>query len=863
MAVENDRVAKQFERSFGPAAKRAHDQVLALGAVIPKTNTELEESAIYLNNFAQGLGFAGPQAAALSVQLMKMAADLAGFSGKTFEEALEGLERGLMGSTKGLKSMGVALQASQVEQEAYRLGLLGIGQELTPVGTAMATFSLLSKQAGKWTGEAAKIAESAQGQWRMVGRDFLQLADDASNVLIPALMSLARVLREFVSWLRDIPTWLVKLVAGLVGFAAVMGPVIYLVANLIKYLSLLKVAIGLLAGANGLAGLVGLLAAPQVVGALVLIAGAVGALILVWRAFNKEVTKTPKPEDMAPPIDVAALLKMGGNDPSATTKGDPLQQMQKHASGLTAVFTDAMQFGNGVADVLAEMIKLQAKSAALWAQQTDKSGEFAVGLREIQRRMQDIVETVGVARGTQSPEGASRALVSPGQLNFDLARSRIDEMTQLRAREAAMRLADDFDAARVALVSWKEDLRNSTRDLALRFHRLLLPDTFKASDEGFVKAGENQRAISNDLALREVLLRLPDGFQAARLAAVEMGEESRSVGNSFHTNMAKLQQSWASPRMVGTGAMAGLEAAVMSVTSAFTPMALIITMVNKILEGLAPFLEAVLQPLVELGKIIGIIIGPLMRPLFQALKIFGIVLTIINEAVARVAAAILHVVSWIVRGIAGLIGWIPGLGGVAKKMKDFAKQLDTYGNDAQKNADALKRARGDLEHLNYGDTVDGVNALGDAARSTAEALLNIPTGFRIALDRFNATQPIPLPNGGTTPTPTTPAPSPTPTGTATGGSSGSGGEGDGGDGGDSGYGNGSPAFAMRATPTEIKTAEPVPVVIQETSPTEAPASAVIQLVVDGRVLGTAVLENLQKKAQAKFGTTLRWSEVQA
>jgi hypothetical protein len=52
-------------------------------------------------------------------------------------------------------------------------------------------------------------------------------------------------------------------------------------------------------------------------------------------------------------------------------------------------------------------------------------------------------------------------------------------------------------------------------------------------------------------------------------------------------------------------------------------------------------------------------------------------------------------------------------------------------------------------------------------------------------------------------------------------------------------------------------------VIQETSPTEAPASAVIQLVVDGRVLGTAVLENLQKKAQAKFGTTLRWSEVQA
>lgn len=832
MAVENDRVAKQFDRSFGPAAKRAHDQVLALGAVIPKTNTELEEASIYLNNFAKGLGFSAPQAAQLSVELMKMAADLAGFSGKTFEEALGGLEKGLMGSTKGLKSMGVALTAAQVEQEAYRLGLLGIGQELTPVGTAMATYSLLAKQAANWTGEAAKIAESAEGQWKMVGRDFLQLADDASNVLIPALMSLARVLQEFVSWLREIPSWLVKLVAGLVGFAAVMGPTIFLVAQFIKYMYLLKVAIGLLAGASGLAGLVGVLAAPQVVGALVLIAGAVGALVLVWRAFNKEAGKTPTPEDLAPPIDIRELMKLGGNDATAMDKGNPLQQLQQRASLAQSAFDMAISSGDRFQEQLERVVDVQKEAYRIWEKSADKFGEMSQGALKLYFQMKEIAIVSGVAFGGKSAGAASNALMPQTAIDMNVARSLIDETTQLRTREAAMAIADDFDAARYALVAWKEDLRSSGRDLNMRFQRLLLPDTFDVTGEAFVKAGENRRSIENDLSLRETMLSLPDGFQAVRLAAVELAEGFREAGNRFQLGIATLQKSWSSPKIVGEGAMAGFGAAISGATSSLTPMMIVLTLVNKVLEGFQPLLTAVLEPLVVLGRILAIIAGPVMRPVFEAFKVLGIVTAFLGEIISRVSASLLHVVAAVIKGIAKLIGWIPGLGGVEKKLKKFGDYLDDLGDDAQAHADALKKARSDLEHMKFGDTADDVLGLGDAARSATEALLNVPTGFKIAMQRFIATLPITLPNGATPPPagPASPPGSSTPP--ASGGGS-SGGGSSGGEGGDDG--------------TTFMPA----------------AQTMVQLVVDSRVLGTAVLENLQRKSQAKYGTTLRWSEVQA
>jgi hypothetical protein len=297
MALENDAVAARMRGSFGPAVDQVNGFLEKLGKVAPVAGTELQKMAVDINNVATGMGMAAPKAALLTESVLTMANDLSAKTGASMGEATEALTRGLEGSTKQLKSLGVVINETQVKQEAYRLGLMKIGQELTPLGTALATYSLLQKQSSQFTGVAASVHQTAARQFAMFTTAASELADRLSNLLLPALVTIARAGTALIDALQKIPDWVYGTAFAFAAFAAGIGPAITAVANITALLVKLREAFVLLTAAEMLAkikGLFALLMDPKILVPMIALAGAVAGVMYLWDRFVKKVEEQPK-----------------------------------------------------------------------------------------------------------------------------------------------------------------------------------------------------------------------------------------------------------------------------------------------------------------------------------------------------------------------------------------------------------------------------------------------------------------------------------------------------------------------------------------------------------------------------------------
>ncbi len=163
----------------------------------------------------------------------------------------------------------------------------------------------------------------------------------------------------------------------------------------------------------------------------------------------------------------------------------------------------------------------------------------------------------------------------------------------------------------------------------------------------------------------------------------------------------------------------------------------------KPLENLAPFLQVIgilleaLAPLNEVFKMLSDLLG---GPLKEALKVFF-------DVVKMVAWFIIEVAKFFV-GI-----WNGILGAIASVMKELAK-FDLFGSKpfaflgqwantllgAQVSTQGMTDAQTKLMNTTW-DTAMAMGKASTAAQAAAAALSNVPSGYRVALARFNATTP--------------------------------------------------------------------------------------------------------------------------
>lgn len=150
---------------FGESAKA----VLEFGASSSKSmgqaNSQALEAAGTFGNLMVSMGFAEGQAADMSMQMVRLASDLASFNNTGIDEALTALRSGLVGETEPMKRFGVAMNQASLEAKALAMGIWDGNGALNAQQKMMAAYELIMAD-----------TTTAQG-------DFINTSDGMANSL--------------------------------------------------------------------------------------------------------------------------------------------------------------------------------------------------------------------------------------------------------------------------------------------------------------------------------------------------------------------------------------------------------------------------------------------------------------------------------------------------------------------------------------------------------------------------------------------------------------------------------------------------------------------------------------------------------
>jgi hypothetical protein len=685
LGMEQQAAASKLDRQFGASAEGVRKEIEKMRQAVPATTTELMKMANQMNQFGQGVGMAAPQAALFSGEILKMAATLqAANPGTSMDQATDALMRGLSGSGKALLEFGVKLNETQVKQEAYHLGLLKIGQDLTPLGTALATYAILTERVGKMQQETGAVQNDAARQWAFLKTNVVELAESVGVKLLPAFVTLVQAGKDLIDWLSQLSDGTIKSALYVAVFAAAIGPTISLVAELTAGTMKLYEAMKLLASGEALEKIVAIFANPEVLVGIAVLTAALYGLSKAWEHFHTEATAIKPKIDLGPLANIQALIAAANGKSGATSFNpeNPLQQFQKQAGQITSAYDDAIKMGAMLVQPFDAVVALNERALALYGQQADKLGEMAQAARKVAIETKALIDAKNAAAALFNgfgSVGAARSAVGSGALN----------PTQVTLAAGAQAISDE-----------------------------------------------------NQLRMREAALRAKDTFDALRVATVNLGERFKQTAHDFATGMAEFKKQWSSVSGIKDSATAGLQAGVASILSAMNPMALVFEAVGKVMQGFQPLIDNLMGPLVAFGQILAEIAGPVLRPVFQALKVFGIATAVVGEVIFTVAGGIAKAIGGLISAIGAFIRKIPFLGGIGKDIQNFGNNISNLGTSALNTAKQLDRSRIDLQNLDFDSAASGLSNLSNAANAAAEAMTFVPQAFKIQLERYYATAPI-------------------------------------------------------------------------------------------------------------------------
>jgi predicted nucleic acid-binding Zn-ribbon protein len=196
---------------FGSSA----NQVIAWSETTAKAlgvsqRAALEAAGTYGNLF-QAFGLGAPEAQAMSIRLVELAADMASFNNVPIDDALIALRSGLSGETEPLKRFGVALNDLTLKEKARELGLIQTTKGTLPQAIkTQAAYALILEQTAIQQGDVARTSDGVAFKMKSFGAQVEDVKGQIGTALIPIFSAL-------MSFMND------KVIPVFVEFAAILG----------------------------------------------------------------------------------------------------------------------------------------------------------------------------------------------------------------------------------------------------------------------------------------------------------------------------------------------------------------------------------------------------------------------------------------------------------------------------------------------------------------------------------------------------------------------------------------------------------------------------------------------------------------
>ena len=232
-AVDAEEAASAFDTTFGPAAARAGQFVENLANKAGMANYQMQQMMAVTGNVVQGIGATADESERLSERMLTLASDVASFSnaeGGT-EAVMLALQSAINGEREALKTYGLALSETEVQQKAFEMTGKSSVDELTRMDKALATVELAYQKAGHAVGDLDRTQDSAANTLRRVAAGVEEFKVSLGQALLPVLEAVMPALEGLVGIFTQLPGLATAAAGALTGFM-LGGPVGALVGGL-------------------------------------------------------------------------------------------------------------------------------------------------------------------------------------------------------------------------------------------------------------------------------------------------------------------------------------------------------------------------------------------------------------------------------------------------------------------------------------------------------------------------------------------------------------------------------------------------------------------------------------------------------
>ena len=180
---------------FGQFVSDVRKQLEDFGNEVGRSTFELEQMASSIQDTFVPMGFARSEASKLSVQLTKLAVDVASFNNASDVETMMAFQSALVGNHETVRRFGVVITEATLKQELLRMGITKSANEVTNAEKVQARLNLLLAGTSDAHGDATKTSGSFANTTKALNSALNELSVD---VMTPMLPKLTKMVEGFI-----------------------------------------------------------------------------------------------------------------------------------------------------------------------------------------------------------------------------------------------------------------------------------------------------------------------------------------------------------------------------------------------------------------------------------------------------------------------------------------------------------------------------------------------------------------------------------------------------------------------------------------------------------------------------------------
>lgn len=191
--------ASKFRAVFGPATDEMNDKVQKLRETIPSTTAEMQDALATFASMANAFGLNSKAANQFSVEMVKIAGDIASFHNLPIEEAFTKIRSAISGEFEPMKQLGVVINEARLKQEGLNSAIWDGAGQMSAAQKALAVQSILIRDLGDANGDAAATANSTANQIKFLRKELTETGTEIGTTILPALAKLTQWTADFLS----------------------------------------------------------------------------------------------------------------------------------------------------------------------------------------------------------------------------------------------------------------------------------------------------------------------------------------------------------------------------------------------------------------------------------------------------------------------------------------------------------------------------------------------------------------------------------------------------------------------------------------------------------------------------------------